>query len=200
MDELICPYLDKVSMEMWYLEQGLTKEELEPIVDKLVPNYIPIPQKKKRVYPARRPRYIKIRDRLSPTELIEYNLSQRVKYKAMKEVRDQLWLEQNPNYLHAYNHQGRMRNRNRATYEAGDIKDVMQLAVWLSEQKGKPCPYCRKNEAQHIDHIIPIGKGGSHTWDNICVACDMCNKMKLDHYLDDWIAHMRVIVSANPEP
>lgn len=200
MEEQQCPYIDRVSMEMWYLEKGLTKEELEPIVKKLTIDEIRPPQKKKRVYRAKKPPYVRIRDGLSPTELIEYNKAQRAKYKEMKKVSDQLWLEKNPNYLHAYNHQARMRNRNRAVFEAGDIKDTMKLAEWLSKEKGKPCPYCKANEAQHIDHIIPVGKGGSHTWDNICVACDMCNKMKLDHYLDDWLEHMRIIVANNPEP
>lgn len=26
-----------------------------------------------------------------------------------------------------------------------------------------------------IDHVIPLSKGGSHTWDNVKVACGECN-------------------------
>jgi 5-methylcytosine-specific restriction endonuclease McrA len=181
MTELICPYLDKESREQWYLEQQLDYE------------------RPKRIYKSKA-KYVKIKDRLSPEEYAQREVEQKAKRKVQKEEWDKLWLEKNPNYLHAYNHQGRMRNRNKETYEAGDIKDVMQLAEWLSAQKGRPCPYCNLYEAHHIDHIIPIGKGGTHTWDNICVACDMCNKMKLDHYLEDWVAHMRVIVANYPEP
>lgn len=29
-----------------------------------------------------------------------------------------------------------------------------------------------------IDHIIPMSKGGSHTWDNVQVAHIMCNSLK----------------------
>ena len=32
-----------------------------------------------------------------------------------------------------------------------------------------------------IDHIIPMAKGGGHTWDNVQVACMMCNSLKSDN-------------------
>ncbi len=31
-----------------------------------------------------------------------------------------------------------------------------------------------------IDHIIPIAKGGMHQWDNVQLACRMCNSLKSD--------------------
>lgn len=31
-----------------------------------------------------------------------------------------------------------------------------------------------------IDHIIPLAKGGSHTWDNVQCACAICNSDKRD--------------------
>lgn len=31
-----------------------------------------------------------------------------------------------------------------------------------------------------IDHIVPVSKGGTHTWDNIKLACRQCNWMKSD--------------------
>jgi len=32
-----------------------------------------------------------------------------------------------------------------------------------------------------IDHVIPVAKGGTHTWDNIRLACRECNWTKRDH-------------------
>lgn len=29
-----------------------------------------------------------------------------------------------------------------------------------------------------IDHVVPMSKGGSHTWDNVRVACHKCNSVK----------------------
>ena len=31
-----------------------------------------------------------------------------------------------------------------------------------------------------LDHIVPLSKGGSHTWDNVQCACGMCNSIKSD--------------------
>lgn len=31
-----------------------------------------------------------------------------------------------------------------------------------------------------LDHIIPLAKGGTHTWDNVQCACAMCNSLKRD--------------------
>lgn len=31
-----------------------------------------------------------------------------------------------------------------------------------------------------IDHILPLAKGGTHTWDNVQCACGMCNTKKGD--------------------
>ena len=31
-----------------------------------------------------------------------------------------------------------------------------------------------------VDHVIPVSKGGTHTWDNIRLACRRCNFMKSD--------------------
>ena len=31
-----------------------------------------------------------------------------------------------------------------------------------------------------LDHVVPLAKGGSHTWDNVQCACGMCNSYKRD--------------------
>jgi 5-methylcytosine-specific restriction endonuclease McrA len=37
--------------------------------------------------------------------------------------------------------------------------------------------------APEIDHIIPLSKGGGHTWDNVQCACKRCNNTKSDTIL-----------------
>lgn len=59
---------------------------------------------------------------------------------------------------------------------------------------GKPVDYndCRHNEDGHfiagpkypsIDHIIPVAKGGTHTWDNVQLTHKHCNSIKSDKSL-----------------
>lgn len=39
------------------------------------------------------------------------------------------------------------------------------------------------NHYPSIDHIVPISKGGSHTWDNVQLAHKQCNSIKSDKTL-----------------
>ena len=41
---------------------------------------------------------------------------------------------------------------------------------------------CDSNDDRYpsIDHIIPLSKGGLHTWDNVQLACRVCNYQKSD--------------------
>jgi len=36
-----------------------------------------------------------------------------------------------------------------------------------------------------IDHIQPLSKGGTHTWDNVKLACCLCNSLKGDSWSDN---------------
>lgn len=45
------------------------------------------------------------------------------------------------------------------------------------------CFYCDRNvicDTWHLDHFIPISKGGLNKFSNIVPACPICNKMKSD--------------------
>ena len=43
----------------------------------------------------------------------------------------------------------------------------------------------RAPNAPQLDHIIPMSKGGGHTWDNVQCACARCNNQK----------HARILVT-----
>lgn len=65
------------------------------------------------------------------------------------------------------------------------------------------CTYCGNiitGKAIHIDHIVPLSRGGSHTKDNLCPACYSCNCSKSNKLLSEWIPPNRQsIVNANKE-
>lgn len=51
------------------------------------------------------------------------------------------------------------------------------------ERDGYTCQYCgaRAPEARlHVDHIVPVSKGGTNDLDNLVTACEQCNLGKSD--------------------
>ena len=45
----------------------------------------------------------------------------------------------------------------------------------------KLCPQCNtnlKNKKIHLDHYIPLSKGGEHTLSNLVISCPHCNLSK----------------------
>jgi len=50
------------------------------------------------------------------------------------------------------------------------------------------CLYCGEHfEEGHIDHIIPVSKGGTNDRENLVYCCAYCNMSKGDKLLGDWL-------------
>jgi 5-methylcytosine-specific restriction endonuclease McrA len=52
------------------------------------------------------------------------------------------------------------------------------------------CAYCNTEltlDNTHIEHIHPLSKGGSHSIDNVVLACKDCNLRKNSKTLDQWL-------------
>jgi 5-methylcytosine-specific restriction endonuclease McrA len=48
------------------------------------------------------------------------------------------------------------------------------------------CAYCGSGGDLHIEHVVPISKGGPHSMGNIIPACKDCNFSKRDHDAETW--------------
>ena len=56
---------------------------------------------------------------------------------------------------------------------------------YLIELSGSTCAVCKKfAEEPHIDHIIPVSKGGCCFLSNLQVLCKTCNLQKSNHSID----------------
>lgn len=55
----------------------------------------------------------------------------------------------------------------------------------LLRRDGYRCQYCGSAKHLTIDHVIPRSKGGTHTWDNVAIACETCNHRKGDKFLHE---------------
>lgn len=57
----------------------------------------------------------------------------------------------------------------------------------LSKAKRKVCAYCGCAVTKvHIDHVVPIAKGGKHEIGNLAVSCQSCNLSKGSKLLSGW--------------
>jgi hypothetical protein len=81
----------------------------------------------------------------------------------------------------------RLRNKNTLRYRVAhrftDISTSDELTI---RRRARTCAICRcrLGEQRHIDHIIPIELGGTHTRDNVRVTCPTCNMSRSRTYDD----------------
>lgn len=78
----------------------------------------------------------------------------------------------------------------------------------LREIHGDECVYCgvemmfnppsRKQPPTlaTIEHLIPLSRGGSHTWENIALACRSCNYSKSSKTPEEFTAHLDALMRA----
>lgn len=80
--------------------------------------------------------------------------------------------------------------KRRAIYEAGDKIDHLTLfhlhgwTCWVCKEQINPRLRFPSHWAATVEHIIPLCRGGTHTWDNVAPAHAICNFSKgerLDH-------------------
>ena len=90
----------------------------------------------------------------------------------------------------------RMQLKNSISKRKSKLKDgitTQELITWQSEQV-PICVYCGTTENLSIDHITPLSKGGTHTTDNLALACRSCNSSKNNNSLIYWLATKQQLV------
>ena len=71
-------------------------------------------------------------------------------------------------------------NQNRAARKkaAPGTHTAQDIQAQFQRQKGK-CYYCHKHLTKyHVDHVIPLSRGGSNDPSNLVIACPLCNQKK----------------------
>lgn len=105
--------------------------------------------------------------------------------------------------LNRYYKTGTIGDRLRRLGRADEYRDVIPLDEVIERDNGI-CYLCGcetdKEDSWHDangyfvcgdtyptrDHVIPIAKGGTHTWDNVRLACHKCNSIKNDRLLEEY--------------
>lgn len=85
------------------------------------------------------------------------------------------WSARNPDKRRAISRQYKAKRR--AQEEAGITGGV--LAAWAAAQP-KVCFYCSVDcgGGFHVDHFVPLARGGAHVLTNLRIACPPCNLRK----------------------
>jgi 5-methylcytosine-specific restriction endonuclease McrA len=96
---------------------------------------------------------------------------------------------ENPDYFRKYGDRRRARKLSNSTEEQIRLAEIKIKNLF--SHKFAECAYCAKRfktNKMHIEHIVPFARGGSHSPENICLACRHCNYTKHDKILGtEWI-------------
>ncbi len=85
-----------------------------------------------------------------------------------------LWRQTFPEKLAEKESRRRARKRNAPRIEKIDRPAIIERDKWMCYLCGCICT----SENVTLDHVIPLARGGSHTADNLRVACHSCNCRK----------------------
>lgn len=110
-------------------------------------------------------------------EILGYKRMSYRKHKAEILAKAKAYRDENPALYSLARH--RRRSRKATTPEQQEL-----IRVWYDswrERKRVRCYWCNQSIATkkvHVDHITPLGRGGGHEVDNLCVSCPNCNLTK----------------------
>lgn len=95
----------------------------------------------------------------------------------------QRWRAENRERTRNYKHARRMR-------EYGNPDSIgVPLREWLrlANRYGGRCAYCdAKPDVLHMDHVVPLARGGRHAIGNVLPACPPCNQTKAARFVVEW--------------
>jgi 5-methylcytosine-specific restriction endonuclease McrA len=96
------------------------------------------------------------------------------------------WKRANPERQVAYE-----RNRRARKSGNGGTHTTEDIQAQYDRQKGK-CFYCGKKVGKkyHVDHVVPLAKGGSNGPENLVVSCPWCNQSKKDKHPMDFCGRL----------
>ncbi|MCI0562931.1 MAG: HNH endonuclease [Nitrososphaera sp.] len=104
-------------------------------------------------------------------------------YRAVSRRAEKRWRKQNPFYKAAS-------TTNRRA--PGIVTEKMLTTIY--ENQNHLCHYCKADMdvvGWHLDHLVPVSKGGTNDRINLVFACGFCNRAKHDHTVEeylDWLA------------
>lgn len=86
----------------------------------------------------------------------------------------------NPNYFREYNNRNIEKTREKVNNRRARLANALVervSRVEIFKREGGKCFHCGKklDSHWHLDHLIPLSKGGLHCWTNVAASCPSCN-------------------------
>lgn len=136
-------------------------------------------RRKRRFYDANRAELRKQRYELHREEILAYHRHYNLTHQEQKRRYQQLHREQGRIRAH------KRRARKRASHQH---HTVQQIREQYARQRGR-CYYCTQKVKwgdHHIEHVIPLSRGGSNDISNIVISCAPCNLSKGSKLPHEW--------------
>jgi 5-methylcytosine-specific restriction endonuclease McrA len=90
------------------------------------------------------------------------------------------WNQRNRGYVNA----NQSRRRARKAGATVEPLTAEQIAAVLAEDPN--CIYCGFCPSTTVDHMIPLDRGGDHSYANLVGACGPCNSSKGNRLMSEW--------------
>jgi len=117
--------------------------------------------------------------------LISQSKSWGTKNKDKRRIIYRNWSLRNSKYLALKSSKRRALQRDAVINEKG----LSHFLLFIKQRQTVVCYYCKRRIPAtliHLDHILPIVKGGGYSMCNLCISCPSCNQHKSDRTLDVW--------------
>jgi len=123
----------------------------------------------------------------NPDYVKQANKNRRLKNPEQERERCRKWFSLNPEKRVIYEQNRRAKKK----ANGGKLSPLIREKLF-ELQMGK-CACCKAKvnlRNMHLDHVMPISKGGSHTDDNVQLLCQPCNQSKYAKHPIDFMQEM----------
>jgi len=105
------------------------------------------------------------------------------KHRLQINIKHKEWKKKNKASVKACTHNRRATKRNAGgKHTKTDIENLISL----QNHKCNNCSCCLHKSNYHVDHIIPLSRGGSNGKENLQILCPHCNLCKGDKLPTEW--------------
>lgn len=128
----------------------------------------------------------------NPDKIQQYRQEAKARYNQSPPVKTEEQLAERRDYLKKWRLVNRTKDREytamRRARRLGAVTEPISRSV-IIERDARTCYLCGKNDLEDaniaIDHVVPLARGGSHTYENQRVTCRSCNSHKSDRLLSE---------------